>query len=235
MRFLRKHKSKIVILSVFALLASLVAPVSGMGLGREEIRINVPSRTLRLYMGGVLIREYPVGVGNSRQFWTPPGSYRVATKILHPIWEDPFRPLGDNTISAGSHNPLGERWIGFHSDSSGDYGIHGTNDPSSVGKFISHGCVRMYNRDVAELFEMVSRGTPVRVTYDRYRLTIGRGHVYLEVYPDPYDLRELRVGEIVADIRRLAPMARQDRDLIARAIREVDQGSIYEVAAFYGG
>jgi lipoprotein-anchoring transpeptidase ErfK/SrfK len=67
-------------------------------------------------------------------------------------------------VPPGKNNPVGTRWIGL---SRKGYGIHGTNSPSSIGRNVSHGCIRMRNRDVEQLFEMVSIGDSVELVGER--------------------------------------------------------------------
>ncbi|MBE9212262.1 L,D-transpeptidase [Plectonema cf. radiosum LEGE 06105] len=67
-------------------------------------------------------------------------------------------------ITGGApENPLGTHWIGFWTDGQNWVGFHGTPNPETVGKAVSHGCLRMYNRDIKELFQLVNLGTPVTV------------------------------------------------------------------------
>ncbi|MCL5058909.1 MAG: L,D-transpeptidase family protein [Actinobacteria bacterium] len=102
------------------------------------------ARKLQHYLGSALKNTYPVAVGKPSTP-TPLGNYKVVNKILNP---------GDI---------LGTRWMGLDVPG-GNYGIHGTNNPSSIGKFISHGCIRMQNYNVEELFPQVNIGTPVTIT-----------------------------------------------------------------------
>ena len=60
-------------------------------------------------------------------------------------------------------NPLGKYWIGFWTDGKNWIGFHGTPNPETVGTAASHGCLRMYNKDIEELFKVVSLGTLVTV------------------------------------------------------------------------
>ncbi|MDX1920707.1 MAG: L,D-transpeptidase [Candidatus Caenarcaniphilales bacterium] len=197
---------------------------------RKEIRINVPSRTLQFLQSGRLVREYSVGVGNSKVMQTPPGRYKVERKIINPIWEHPYKAPGQSRIGNGAKNPLGTRWIGFHSEGSGVYGIHGTNEPSSIGRFVSHGCVRMHNADVEELFELAEQNTPVLVTYDRFDLNKAGNTITLEVFPDPYGMKKLTVEEIVEEVRQIDRFAVIDFDMVSQAITDNSESSIYEVA-----
>jgi len=87
------------------------------------------------------VKTYPVAVGKPSTP-TPTGVFKIVNKVINPS------------------GILGTRWMGL-SIPNGTYGIHGTNNPSSIGKFISNGCVRMYNSDVEELFPQINIGTPV--------------------------------------------------------------------------
>jgi lipoprotein-anchoring transpeptidase ErfK/SrfK len=109
--------------------------------------------------------RYPVGVGRAGQQWS--GTSTIDAKYVEPAWapppdiraENPKLPL---VIAPGSpHNPMG---VAAMTLAGTDYAIHGTNQPSSIGHFVSHGCIRMFNEDVTDLFSRVGIGTPVVVT-----------------------------------------------------------------------
>ncbi|NEO97592.1 MAG: L,D-transpeptidase [Symploca sp. SIO2E9] len=111
------------------------------------------------YWGDRLISSYPVAVG--KPGWeTPKGNFQVFRKQRHPIWQE---PITGELIAAGPDNPLGDRWIGFWSDGHHQIGFHGTNQEQLVGKAVSHGCLRMRNRDIQALYQQVSIKTPVVV------------------------------------------------------------------------
>jgi lipoprotein-anchoring transpeptidase ErfK/SrfK len=77
----------------------------------------------------------------------------------------PQTPKGNFKIINKAHNsggPFGARWLGL-SAPYGDYGIHGTNNPSSIGKAVSNGCIRTYNNNIIELYNLVPVGTPVKI------------------------------------------------------------------------
>lgn len=153
---------------------------------RSAIVINIPSRTLDYQENGKTLKTYPVGVGRPG-FPTPLGNYRVIRRIIHPTWENPYKANGAVRIKGGTrNNPLGTRWIGFKAYKGGEYGIHGTDNPGSVGKLSSHGCVRMKIRDAEDLFERAPMDTPVLVRYDTVRVSEKQGQYYLTVYPDVY-------------------------------------------------
>ncbi|MFA7468298.1 MAG: L,D-transpeptidase family protein [Desulfotomaculaceae bacterium] len=116
------------------------------GVTGRRLEINTVSRKLHHYEGERLIKEYPVAVGKPSTP-TPPGKFKVINKILHP------------------GGILGTRWMGL-SIPGGNYGIHGTSNPASIGTAASLGCIRMFNQNVEELFGQVSVGTPVHI-YNR--------------------------------------------------------------------
>lgn len=158
----------------------------------RRIAVNVASRILILYEGNRKIRMYPIGAGTA-ETPTPPGFYAVETKEVNPTWIDPDDM--EKRIPSGPDNPLGYRWIGF----SGTYGIHGTNAPESIGGYVSNGCVRMLEKDVEELYSLVSVGTPVVVYYDRIVIDSAPDHtVSYYIYPDGYGWQDLDV----VDVRR---------------------------------
>lgn len=214
---------------IFLLALALIhSPV--LAYGDSEIRINVPSRTLQLIKAGKLVKEYSVGVGSSKANMTPPGIYAIDKKVINPIWEHPYKSPGESRVGSGANNPLGTRWIGFHAKGSGVYGIHGTNQPNSIGHFVSHGCVRMHNADVEELFELIEINTPVKVDYNRYRLYQVGNTISLEVFPDPYGYKPLNASEIIQEIRKKDPFAQIDNELLEKAIKDTSEQAIYEVA-----
>jgi lipoprotein-anchoring transpeptidase ErfK/SrfK len=108
-----------------------------------SIIVKISVRQLILYRDGSAIRYFPVGVGKVVTP-TPTGTYYIANKMPNP------------------GGPFGAMWMGLNLP---HYGIHGTNNPSSIGKVVSHGCIRMHNSDVLELSRLVSVGTPVKIIY----------------------------------------------------------------------
>ena len=132
-------------------------------------------RQLSLLENGQVVRRFPVAVGMPG--WeTPVGRFQVVNKTENPVWEHPQK--GTHT-APGPANPLGSRWIGFHQDCQGKRGwdgehmldvkgcvvagFHGTPHRWTVGQALSHGCVRLYDEDVRQVFDFVAIGTPVTV------------------------------------------------------------------------
>lgn len=149
------------------------------GLCRYRVDINVPARQLQLYGGTTLYKEFPVAIG-SPQTPTPLGSFRLIHKVEDPYWY----PEGEGRIvEAGPDNPLGSRWLGL--DLPG-YGIHGTNEQSSIGEAVTGGCIRMTNEDVLLLCAHVPLETPVHIEYRIYDLELDSMGLHLVVYEDLY-------------------------------------------------
>jgi L,D-transpeptidase ErfK/SrfK len=86
---------------------------------------------------------------------SPAGDFTVIERVTHPTWYGPHK-----VVPPGKSNPLGPRWIGL---SRKGYGIHGTSNPRSIGHAASHGCIRMNNSDVEELFGLVAVGDTVEL------------------------------------------------------------------------
>ena len=184
----------------------LTLPASASPLEEARIVINVPARTLWLYDGNKMVANYPVGVGRIG-FPTPEGHYRITHKIVDPGWENPYLAPHKVDIDPGAQNPLGTRWLGFKAYKGGEYGIHGTDNPKSVGKYSSHGCVRMKVKDAEALFEKVSEGTPVEVTYQCTILRQKAKAIQLIVYPDVFKKGRPSPQKIQEEILRRYPNA----------------------------
>jgi len=126
-----------------------------------RLEVSISKRKVTAFHGEIPLKTYPVAVG--KEGWsTPIGNHRVLQTIEYPAWQNPF--TGDVIPSKDPENPLGDRWIGFWTNGKDWSGFHGTPNRGSVGQAASHGCIRMYNEDVRELFSQVTVGTIVRVS-----------------------------------------------------------------------
>lgn len=112
-----------------------------------HLLVNTTYRQLHHLQGGQVVQVYPVAVGKPSTP-TPAGRYRVINKLVNP------------------GGVLGTRWLGLNIPG-GNYGIHGTNNPDSIGKAVSNGCIRMYNHHIETLFPHVNLGTPVVIVTGR--------------------------------------------------------------------
>jgi lipoprotein-anchoring transpeptidase ErfK/SrfK len=122
--------------------------------GRRRIIVSIPDHKLALVEDGRVLRVYPVAVG-ARVSPSPAGEFKVVSRLTNPTYYHP-----GVVIAPGRNNPLGTRWIGL--DRRG-YGIHGTNEPRSIGKAASHGCIRMARADLEQLFDEVQVGDVVEI------------------------------------------------------------------------
>ena len=120
----------------------------------RRIVISLTECKLALLENGVVAKIYHVAVGAPASP-SPVGIYEIANRIELPTYYAPGK-----IIAPGLDNPLGTRWIGI---SIKGFGIHGTNRPKSIGKAASHGCIRLRNRDVEELFRIVREGDVVEL------------------------------------------------------------------------
>lgn len=120
----------------------------------DLIVISIPDRKLVLFSGGRVLKIYDVAVGK-RSTPSPEGEFKIISHVKNPTWYGPHL-----IVPPGKNNPLGTRWMGL---SVKGYGIHGTNVPSSVGKPASHGCFRMRQADLEELFDLVDVGVTVEL------------------------------------------------------------------------
>jgi hypothetical protein len=183
-----------------------------------RVVINIPSRTLWVYSGDKIVRYFPVGVGRLG-FITPMGKFSVIRKVLDPGWENPYMDKGKVRIAPGETNPLGTRWIGFYQKNGGEFGIHGTDTPTSVGKFSSHGCVRMKVPDAEALFDLVDVGTPVEVVYEPVLVRRQGDNVRVIVYNDRFKKGMPSEEKIKADILKQYPDANIDETKLKGALQ----------------
>ena len=124
----------------------------------RRIVVSIPDRKLALLQDGRVLKVYPAAVG-APATPSPTGACQVVVRISNPTWYGP-----GTVVPPGKANPLGTRWIGL---SRKGYGIHGTNNPRSIGRRASHGCIRMRNADVEQLYEMVATGDVVELHGER--------------------------------------------------------------------
>jgi hypothetical protein len=156
-----KRRWVIVFVSAFLLLFSFIIPVpsGSAATGSKFIIINKATNQLAYYENGQLKKEFKVGTGRSQSL-TPEGKFMIVNKIVN-------RPYYTGHIPGGDpRNPLGNRWLGLNARGTWGttYAIHGNNNPSSIGGYVSSGCIRMYDSDVEWLFSQVPVYTTVIIT-----------------------------------------------------------------------
>jgi lipoprotein-anchoring transpeptidase ErfK/SrfK len=168
MRGVLRPLSLAVAAGILALGASVTAEAREIvrfnGYSAGTIVVKTSERRLYYVMGDGRALRYAVGVGRAGKAWT--GTSFISGKYWKPDWSPPAevrrdRPRLPNLIKGGTAaNPMGVAALTL---SGGEYAIHGTNNPGSIGGFVSYGCFRMYNHDVADLYNRVGVGTMVVV------------------------------------------------------------------------
>ena len=148
-----------------AALTSVVILAAAEALAQENqarparrVVVSIPDRKLALVEGDHILRIYPTAVG-AVLTPSPSGTYHIVQRVTDPTWYTKGK-----IVPPGKANPLGTRWLGL---SAKGYGIHGTNAPGSIGHNASHGCIRMRNHDVEQLYEMVAVGDIVEMHAER--------------------------------------------------------------------
>jgi hypothetical protein len=156
----KKPMKKLRILFVLAFFAFFSMGVTtSYAAGIQFIIINKSNNQLAYFENSQLKSVFKVATGKKPSY-TPEGRFKIVNKIVN-------RPYYKAKIPGGDpRNPLGNRWLGLNARGTWGttYAIHGNNNPSSIGKYISNGCIRMYDNEVEWLFNRVKIGTPIIIT-----------------------------------------------------------------------
>jgi lipoprotein-anchoring transpeptidase ErfK/SrfK len=139
-------------------LAQRTGPVAAAPAAKRVIVVSLEDRKLALVEGGQVKKVYTVAVGKPTTP-SPTGTYTIARRVKNPTYSHDGK-----TVLPGPGNPVGTRWMGLNVKG---YGIHGTNEPKSIGKAASHGCIRMARKDLEEMYEMVGVGDTVKLVGER--------------------------------------------------------------------
>ena len=141
--------------------ATVATPLTSMATSnpsRRRIVVSIPDRQLAVIENDAVVTIYPVAVGAARTP-SPVGTFTIVNRVSNPTYYK-----AGKTVAPGTKNPVGTRWIGL---SKKGYGLHGTDQPKSIGYAKSHGCIRLRNQDVEELFERVRPGDVVELHAER--------------------------------------------------------------------
>ncbi len=155
---------------------------------QDGIVINIAELRLYHYVNGEdhsIVRSFPVSIGDP-QFQTPSGTFSVGNKVIHPTWFIPpsLRPKYHiASVPPGPDNPLGQYWVGLRGTS---YGIHGTDIAWSIGRTVTHGCIRMYPEDIKRFFPTINVGSTIQLTYQPVKVALLENRVIIEVHKDIY-------------------------------------------------
>jgi lipoprotein-anchoring transpeptidase ErfK/SrfK len=122
------------------------------------VLVSIPDRQLVVLVNGIVVAGFPIAVG-ADESPSPTGEFTIVNRVSNPTYYHE-----GVVIPAGKGNPVGTRWLGL---SQKGYGIHGTNAPKSIGRAASHGCIRLRNRDMENLFGMLHVGDVVKIRGER--------------------------------------------------------------------
>ena len=152
----------LVVLMAAVTLAAMPAAAEGLAATAavtvRRVVVSIPDRKLAVIEDGATVEVYDVAVGKPSTP-SPVGTFTIVNRVAHPTY---YRP--GVVIGPGDRNPLGTRWMGL---SEKGYGIHGTDQPGSIGYARSHGCIRLRNADVERLFERLRPGDVVELHAER--------------------------------------------------------------------
>ena len=163
------------------------------GMLSDGVIVNLPERGAYLFRHHTYEGFFPCAIGRGGRFATPTGDTRIICKVRNPTWTPPSWSEIKKPIPEGPDDPLGDRWIGLGFSG---IGMHGTNEPMSVGEAVSHGCMRMYPSVVRRLFPRVAVGMPVRIVYEPIKIGFDpqTRQLFVQIFPDVYhripDLQE---------------------------------------------
>jgi L,D-transpeptidase ErfK/SrfK len=188
---------------------------------RNGIVVNIAEMRLFVFSHdrSQIVTTFPIGIGDQGKE-TPVGTFTVIEKIRNPAWHVPIsirkeRPDLPAVVPPGPDNPMGSHALRL---SNPTVLIHGTNRPWGIGARVSHGCIRLFQEDIARLFGMIRRGTPVAIVNQPVKAADKGGRVYLEVH-DNEDGRDL-YGEALKVLEAKNLTSRVDLKKIRKASRE---------------
>lgn len=189
--------------------------------------VNIPE--MRLYMfpadarpgQQVPMLTWAVGIG-LEEAPSPVGPFTVRSKDANPTWIVPASILRtmekpERIVAPGPDNPLGAYRIRL---SKGLYSIHGTNDPWSIGRLTTHGCIRLYPEDIEVLYPLVDRGAPGELLYQPVKIGEDAGRIYVEVHDDVYRrIRDLE-RHAFAEVEKAGLATQVDGALLRAAVHQ---------------
>ncbi len=218
---------------------------------QDGIVINLPAFRLFVLRKGQVTASWPVALGrdfdrewkNAKRWRTPVGTFKVKAKQWHPDWIVPkdlqkrlknpreVVPFGDPEY------PLGDAKVQL---TASGITIHGTSSPRSIGRLASHGCIRMWNGAVKQLYKEINVGTPVALVYAPIQVVEADGRVWLEVNPDIYGMAGDMQERARIVLSGAGLLERADLEIVARTVQaapgiaiditRVTPGDAFEVA-----
>jgi L,D-transpeptidase ErfK/SrfK len=198
---------------------------------RDGIIINLADMRLYSFAKDEAMRSYPIGIGREG-LSTPLGRTTIVRKVRNPTWRPTARmrrddPMLPAEVPAGPDNPMGTRalYLGF-----APYAIHGTNRPFAVGRHVSSGCLRLYTRDIEDLYDRVGVGTKVAIVDEPVKLAWIEGELFMEVHPTQQQALALEAGKPIAS--QMTPaIVTKVKEATGDQVSRLDWGRVKKIAA----
>ena len=189
---------------------------------QNGIIVNIPEYRLYHLHEGVVDAVFPVAIGLPT-WQTTVGEFTVTSRVENPAWYMPpemaqRENVKREIIPAGPDNPLGDFWIGT---SLKHTGIHGTNRPMSIGRALSHGCMRLYPEHIDSLFQNVTIGERGVILYEPVKVSVDGDSVWIEVHPDVYENLDDLGDAAKRQLQDLGVWDNVDRRMLESAIEQV--------------
>lgn len=171
----------------------------------------------------VAIQTWPVGIG-AEVAQSPMGGFRITTKDEHPTWVVPDSIYDEmdeprrRVVPPGPDNPLGDYRIRTSIEL---VAFHGTNDPWTVGRPTTHGCIRLYPEDIARLYDEVRAGEPGEFVYEPVKVGRADGRIWIEVHPDVYGRFPDLERHAVDELARAGVLSGVDRRRVRAALSDM--------------
>jgi L,D-transpeptidase ErfK/SrfK len=189
------------------------------GLVADGMVVNLPELMDFRWQDGKPVAWYPVSIGRVTSRWhTPVGKLQVINRAKNPAWHRPSW-AGGGVVPAGPKNPLGDRWVGL---SAPGYGLHGTNDQTSIGRMVSHGCIRHFAAHIHQIFDSAYVGMPVIIEYNTVTIGQDDGIVYMAVFPDIYAHGTNAPSQVRAKLASLGLEQVFTQTMLEQRIRQAD-------------
>jgi L,D-transpeptidase ErfK/SrfK len=188
---------------------------------KNGLLVNLPEYRLYVFDQDQLTDILPVAIG-LKTWRTPTGQFRIKNKIKNPVWYMPKEmanklSIKREIIPAGPLNPLGDMWIGLDIP---HIGIHSTNQPMSIGRPLSHGCMRLYPWHAKEFFDNVEINTYGEIIYESVKIALSEDKIFLEIHEDVYNFYQ-DLGYIInKEVEKLNLEKRVDFSLIKQAAQK---------------
>jgi len=190
------------------------------------IVVNIPEMRMYVFPNEtrpgelVPLRTWAVGIG-TEEAPSPIGPFTIRSKDANPTWivpDDIMRTMDHprRVVPPGPENPMGAYRIRL---SHGSYAIHGTNDPWSIGRLTTHGCIRLYPEDLEVLYPTVDPGMPGELVYEPVKFGVRDDHVYVEVHPDVYGRIRNLESYARAEAKKARVEGRIDLDRLQAAVK----------------